>query len=58
MTPDQLRALADGLERHAAFLRSFAVEVEELRAAAAEARRPTGYPAHLPYPMPLDGGDR
>jgi hypothetical protein len=58
MTPDQLRALADGLEQHAAFLRGFAVEVEQVRAAAAQARRPAGYPAHLPYPQPLDGGDR
>ena len=47
----QVRALADGLEQHAVFLRRFAADFEPIRAAAAEALRPPG----IPPLAPLDG---
>jgi len=50
-TPDEVRALADGLEQHAVFLRRFAADFEPIRAAAAEALRPPG----IPPLAPLDG---
>jgi hypothetical protein len=55
VTPDEVLALADGLERHAVFLRQFAADFEPLRSAAAEAMRPAGIPKHLPPLAPLDG---
>jgi hypothetical protein len=55
MTPDEVRALADGLEQHAAFLRQFAADFEPIRAEAFEAMRPEGIPGHLPPLAPLDG---
>jgi len=54
-TPDELLALADGLEQHAVFLRTFAADFEPIRAEAFEAMRPPGFPAHLPPLAPLDG---
>ena len=57
VTPDQLRAAADGLEQHAVFLRTFATEVEQVRAAVELEYRPANLPAHLPWPARFDGGD-
>jgi len=54
-TPDEMRALADGLEQHAVFLRRFAADFEPIRAEAFEAMRPPGFPAHVPPLAPLDG---
>ncbi|QMU78866.1 hypothetical protein GXW83_27365 [Streptacidiphilus sp. PB12-B1b] len=56
-TPDEMRALADGLESHAGFLRRFIADFEPLRAEALEAMRPPGFPKHLPPLAPLDGED-
>jgi hypothetical protein len=57
MSPARIRVLADGLERHAVVLRGFADWAQEIRDAAAEARRPPGIPMHLPPLAPLDGED-
>lgn len=57
MSADQLRALADGLEQHAVFLREFATEVEQVRAAVELEYRPANLPAHLPWPARYDGGE-
>lgn len=54
-TPDEVRALADGLDGHAAFLRTFAADFEPIRAAAFEAMRPPGIPPHLPPLAPWHG---
>lgn len=51
-TRAELLAFADGLDRHADYLRSFADEVEELRTAVAKTYRPAGLPADWPCPAP------
>lgn len=56
-TRDELVEFADGLVRHAEYLRGFADEVEELRQALTEARRPAGMPASLPWPPVDEDGD-
>lgn len=53
----ELLEFADGLERHAAYLRQFADEVEELREAVARVYRPAGMPAELPWPAADGDGD-
>lgn len=57
MSPDEIRALADGLEQHATALRGFAAEVERIVAQASQEMRPQGMPADLPWPPEQDGDE-
>jgi hypothetical protein len=57
-THGELLEFADGLERHAAYLREFADEVEELRQVLAAETRPAGMPVDLPWPPRRDGGEQ